>query len=298
LLNVNVPGTTGFAVQTRNVGKLTNKGVEFVLNTENLVGAFKWRTSINLAFNANKVTDLQGQIIEGGLSTMSRAVEGQPIGTFFTAEYAGVDPNNGDALWYKNTKNADGTVDRTTTNVYNQAQRVVVGKALPDWTGGVTNTFSYKGFDLSVFFNGQFGNEINFYGVGRFSSANGRFEDNQTVDQLNSWTTTNRNTNIPEARLFYNNGAQPSSRFIQDGSFVRLRTITLAYNLPKTLLQKANINSMRVFVTGQNLATFTKYTGWDPEVNADDIVTNVALGYDFYTAPQPRTITFGVNLGF
>ncbi|NBB31310.1 TonB-dependent receptor [Cellulophaga sp. BC115SP] len=298
LLNVNVPGTTGFAVQTRNVGKLTNKGVEFVLNTENLVGAFKWRTSINLAFNANKVTDLQGQIIEGGLSTMSRAVEGQPIGTFFTAEYAGVDPNNGDALWYKNTKNADGTVDRTTTNVYNQAQRVVVGKALPDWTGGVTNTFSYKGFDLSVFFNGQFGNEINFYGVGRFSSANGRFEDNQTVDQLNSWTSTNRNTNIPEARLFYNNGAQPSSRFIQDGSFVRLRTITLAYNLPKTLLQKANINSMRVFVTGQNLATFTKYTGWDPEVNADDIVTNVALGYDFYTAPQPRTITFGVNLGF
>ena len=98
--------------------------------------------------------------------------------------------------------------------------------------------------------------------------------------------------------MFYNNGAQPSSRFIQDGSFVRLRTITLAYNLPKTLLQKANINSMRVFVTGQNLATFTKYTGWDPEVNADDIVTNVALGYDFYTAPQPRTITFGVNLGF
>lgn len=298
LLNVNVPGTSGFAVQTRNIGKLQNKGFEFVLNTDNLVGAFKWRTSINLAYNTNKVTDLQGQIIEGGLNNMSRAVEGQPLGTFFTAEYAGVDPANGNALWYKNTVNTDGSIDRSTTSVYNQAQRVVVGKALPDWTGGITNTFSYKGFDLSIFLNGQFGNNINFYGVGRYSSANGRFEDNQTVDQLNAWTSTNTNTNIPEARLFFNNGAQPSSRFIQNGSFVRLRNVTLAYNLPKSLLQKAKINSLRVFVTGQNLATFTKYTGWDPEVNADDVVTNVALGYDFYTAPQARTITFGVNLGF
>ncbi|WP_026994725.1 SusC/RagA family TonB-linked outer membrane protein [Flectobacillus major] len=298
LLNVNVPGSTGFATQTRNIGKLQNKGIEFVLNSDNLVGAFKWRTSFNAAFNANKVTDLQGQIIEGGLNNMSRAVEGQPIGTFFTAEYAGVDPANGNALWYKNTKNADGSIDRSTTSVYGQAQRVVVGKALPDWTGGITNTFSYKGFELSVFINGQFGNDINFYGVGRFSSANGRFEDNQTVDQLNAWTPTNTNTNIPEARLFYNNGAQASSRFIQNGSFVRLRNVTLGYNIPKNILNKAKINNMRVYVTAQNLATFTKYTGWDPEVNADDIVSNIAQGYDFYTAPQARTITFGVNLGF
>ena len=298
LLNVNVPGSSGFATQTRNIGKLQNKGIEFVINSDNLVGQFKWKTSINIAKNANKVTNIQGQIIEGGLNNMSRAVEGEPIGTFFTAEYAGVDPANGNALWYKNTKNADGSIDRSTTNVYTQAQRVVVGKALPDWTGGMTNTFSYKGFDLSIFINGQLGNEINFYGVGRYSSANGRFEDNQTVDQLNAWTVDNRNTNIPEARLFYNNGAQPSSRFIQDGSFLRLRTVTFAYNLPKSVLSKAKINNMRVYVSAQNLATLTKYTGWDPEVNADDVVSNIAQGYDFYTAPQARTITFGINLGF
>ncbi len=298
LLNVNVPATTGFATITRNVGKLVNKGFEFVLNTNNLVGDFKWSTRFNAAYNANKVTDVQGQIIEGGLNNMSRVVEGQPIGTFFTAEYAGVDPANGDALWFKNTKNTDGTIDRATTKTYNQAQRVIAGKPLPDWVGGVTNTFSYKGLELSVFFNGQFGNQLNFYGVGRFSSANGRFEDNQTVDQLAAWTKENPNTNVPEARLFFNNGAQPSTRFILDGSYVRLRNVTLAYNLPKSILNKAKINSLRIYVTGQNLATFTNYAGWDPEVNADDIVTNIAQGYDFYTAPQARTITFGLNLGF
>lgn len=299
LLNVNVPGTSGFATQFRNVGALENKGFEFVLNTENTTGAFRWTTSLNAATNRNRVTNLQGQIIEGGLSSMSRAVEGQPLGVFFTPEYAGVDPANGNALWYKNTvSTTDGSVDRTTTSTYNQAQRVVVGSPLPKWTGGVTNTFSYKGLSLSVFFTGVFGNKINFYGVGRFSSANGRFEDNQTVNQLAAWTAENPNTDVPEARLFFNNGAQPSSRFILDGSFVRLRTATLSYNLPRTLVNRVKLNNVRLFVTGQNLLTFTNYAGWDPEVNADDIVTNIAQGYDFYTAPQARTLTGGINIGF
>lgn len=298
LLSVNVPGTTGFATQFRNVGSLENKGFEFVLNTENLTGAFRWTTNLNAATNTNKITNLQGQIIEGGINAMSRAVEGQPLGVFFTQEYAGVDPANGDALWYKNAKNADGSIDRSTTNVYGQAQRVVVGSPLPKWTAGMTNTFSYKGFTLSVLFNGVFGNKINFYGVGRYSSANGRYEDNQTVDQLAAWTPQNTNTNVPEARLYYNNGAQSSSRFILDGSFVRLRTATLSYNLPKALINRAKLTNVRLFVTGQNLLTFTKYTGWDPEVNADYIVSNIAQGYDFYTAPQARTITGGINIGF
>jgi TonB-linked SusC/RagA family outer membrane protein len=294
LLNVNVPGTTGFATQVRNVGKLTNQGVELVLNTDVVRGAFHWKTSLNFALNKNKITDLQGQIIEGGLNNMSRAVEGQPLGTYFTAEYAGVDPANGNALWYKNDKEGS----RETTSRYADAKRVVVGNPLPKWTGGVTNTFSYKGFDLSIFINGIFGNKLNFYGVGRFSSANARFEDNQTVDQLDAWTKENPITNTPEARLFFNNGAQPSSRFIQNGTFVRLRNVTLSYNFPKALTTKIKVNSLRIFVSGQNLATWTKYTGWDPEVNADDIVTNVAQGYDFYSAPQARTITGGINVGF
>lgn len=298
LLNVNVPGTTGFATQVKNVGSLTNKGFEFVLNTDNLIGQFKWKTSLNASTNKNKITDLQGQVIEGGLSNMSRAVEGQPLGTFFTVEYAGVDPANGNALWYKNTKNTDGTIDRSTTNVYSQAQRVVIGSPLPKWVAGVTNTFSYKGIELSVFFNGVFGNKLNFYGVGRFSSANGRFEDNQTVNQLAAWTPENTNTKVPQARLFFNNGAQASSRFIEDGSYVRLRNVTLAYNLPKTLVNKVRLSNVRLFLTGQNLLTFTKYSGWDPEVNADDVVTNIALGYDFYTTPQAKTFMGGLNISF
>jgi hypothetical protein len=117
------------------------------------------------------------------------------------------------------------------------------------------------------------------------------------VDQLDAWTKENPNTKTPEARLFFNNGAQPSSRFIQNGTFVRLRNVTLAYNFPKTLLTKAKIQNLRVYVTGQNLMTWTHYTGWDPEVNADVVVSNIAQGYDFYSAPQARTITFGINVG-
>jgi TonB-linked SusC/RagA family outer membrane protein len=298
LLNVNVPGTTGFESIVKNVGSLRNRGFEFVINSDNLIGDFKWRTAFNAAINRNEITNIDGQIIEGGVSSMSRAMEGHPIGTFYTVEYAGVDPANGDALWYKNTKNEDGTLDRTTTNRYNDAQRVVVGNALPKWTAGLNNSFSYKGFDLNVLFNGVFGNKLNFYGAGRYASANGRFEDNQTVNQLDAWTPENTITNVPQARLFYNNGAQASSRFIEDGSFIRLRNVTLGYNLPKKVLSNIKLNSVRVYVTGQNLLTFTKYSGWDPEVNSDDFSSNIGLGYDFYSTPQAKTILFGLNVGF
>ncbi|MDJ1504477.1 TonB-dependent receptor [Xanthocytophaga agilis] len=298
LLNVNVPGSTGFPTIVQNVGKLQNQGWEFVLNTQNLVNEFKWTTSLNLSSNRNKVINIQGQIIEAGLENMSRVVEGQPIGVFYTAEYAGVDPANGDALWYKNTPNADGSRDRTTTNDYTETQRVVSGNPWPSLVGGITNTFNYKGFDLSVFFNGQYGNKINFYGVGRYSSANGRYEDNQTADQLNAWTPQNTNTNIPEARLFYNNGAQPSTRFIYDGSFLRLRTLTLGYTIPQSIINKAKISKAHIYFSAQNLLTITNYKGWDPEVNADDIVSNIAQGYDFYSAPQAKTFLVGINVNF
>lgn len=299
LLNVNVPASTGFATVTKNVGKLENNGVELAINGTVINGAdFKWNLGFNIGINRNEITDLQGQIIEGGLNSMSRAVEGQPLSTFFLQEYAGVDPANGNALWYKNAKNTDGTIDRSTTSTYSQAQRVVIGNALPKWIGGLNSSFSFKGIELSMLWNTVQGNLVNFYGAGRFSSANGRFEDNQTVDQLDSWTPENTITNTPEARLFYNNGAQVSSRFIQDGSFIRLRTATLSYDLPKSILRNVRINSARVFVTGLNLLTITDYTGWDPEVNSDDVVTNIAQGYDFYSPPLPRTIMAGINLKF
>lgn len=301
LLNVNVPRSSGFVSQVKNVGKLQNRGFELVLNSQNLVGKLKWSTSFNIGYNENKVIDIQGQIIDA--SFFNRVQEGQPIGVFYTVEYAGVNPANGDALFYKNIKNPDGTLDRTTVNAasYNQAQRTAVGKPNPDYVAGLTNNFSFKGFDLSVFFNGVFGNQISTYGMGRFSSANMRFEDNQTVDQLGAWTTPGQITNIPQARFFVNNGAQLSSRYVVDGSFIRLRNVTLGYSLPTSLLSRVKLERVRLYVSGLNLLTFTNYPFWDPEVNADIQAAanvNIAQGNDFYTPPQPRTIMFGVNIGF
>jgi TonB-linked SusC/RagA family outer membrane protein len=300
LLEVNVPATSGFSVQVANVGKLENKGIEFVLNTQNIVGAFKWSTSLNVANNKNKVTDIQKQVIEGGIRSMSRVMEGQPVGVFYTVEYAGVDKENGDALFYRNTEE-NGNIDRSTVSSYNSARRVVAGNPNPKLVGGITNTFSYKGFDLNVFFNGVAGNKINFYGVGQYSSANGIYEDNQTADQMNSWTPENTDTDVPEARFYQGNGNQASTRYIYDGSYLRLRSMTLGYNLPSSVVNRLKMDRIRLYVSAMNLATITNYKGWDPEVNTDDLSardTKFALGNDFYTAPQPRTLLIGVNIGF
>lgn len=298
LLTVNIPSTTGFTSIVRNIGKLENSGYEFVLNTQNLVGAFKWSTNINLAMNKGKVTDIQGQIIEGGVSNMNRVEEGYNVGVFYTPEFAGVDPQTGDALFYKNTKLADGKRDRTTTNKYSEAQRVVVGDPNPDLIFGFTNNFSYKGFDLSVFFNGVRGNQNNIYGMGRYSSASMLYEDNNTADQLRRWQKPGDITDIPQVRLYYTNGSQASSRYIVDGSYIRLRNVTFGYNVDSKSLRNLKIEKLRLYVSGQNLLTFTKYPYWDPEVNADSFDSNIAKGNDFYTPPQPRTLLVGVNVSF
>ncbi len=306
-LNVNVPGTSGFVRQFRNVGNLENRGFEFALNTKNLTGAFTWNTSLNASTNANKITNTQQQVIEGGF--VNRAVEGQPIGVFYTVEYAGVNPANGDAMYWKNKTDAsgNGTIDHSggMTNDYGQAQRVVMGNPNPKWTAGVTNSFSYKGIDLSVVFQGVFGNKI-YQGAGQYETANAsQGFDNQTIDQMNRWRKKGDITDVPEARLFPDlaNGTDPSSRYISDGSYVRLKTMTLGYNLPTAFVQKAHIATARIYLSGVNLATYTHYKGWDPEVNADYLASsptsgNIAQGNDFYSAPQAKTYTVGINIGF
>ena len=299
LLNVNVPGSSGFRTQLRNVGKLQNKGYEFVFNSKNLSGAFNWTTSLNIAYNKNVVTDLGGTTITG--SFLNRAQEGQPLGVFVGPEYAGVDVQNGDALYYVNTKKADGSLDRSTTNDYNAAEYVPLGSPSPKFIAGITNTFNYAGFDLNVLFNGQFGNYI-YNGGGKFQSANGDFFDNQSVDQLDRWKKPGDITNVPQARLLGGNGTGESSRYLQKGDYVRLRTLTLGYTLPKALVNRIHLSRVRIYATGQNLLTFTGYTGWDPEVNSDAYVSGtrgpINLGVDFYSAPQPRTIIGGLQIGF
>lgn len=277
---------------------MENKGFEIVINTENLVGDFKWSTSFNFARNRNKILDLDDQVITG--SFLSRTQEGEPIGIYFGPKYVGVDPANGDALY--EIVNADGSI--TNTNDYNAATQQKFGDPNPDFIAGITNNLSFKGIDLSFLFQGVFGNDI-YNGGGKFMTANGDFFDNQTRDQLRRWRNPGDITDVPEARLFGANGTGESSRYMYDGTYIRLRTITLGYNFPSSLLSRLKLSKARIYVSGQNLLTFTDYEGWDPEVNSDTYSVNANgtpnntnQGIDFYSAPQAKTFTVGINVGF
>lgn len=306
LLNVNVPEITGFSSQTRNVGELKNNGFEVFLNSNNLVGDFRWTTTFNIAFNRNEITNLDGQIIEAAF--VNRAVEGEPIGTFFAEEYAGVNPDNGDGLFYLNREPTEAELnsgavilfnDRYATTSHAMAERVVIGNPNPDFIGGLGNNFSYRGFDLNIFFQFSYGNDIYWGGGGRFHSANGIFEDNQTKMQLDRWQQPGDETDVPQARLFLANGYNHSSRYVDDGSYLRLKNMTFGYNLPRNVIDRVGLSSARIYATGYNLLTFTNYEGgWDPEVNTDFLAGNIGLGNDFYSAPQARTLLLGVNIEF
>lgn len=296
LLAVEVPGTSGFASQIRNLGKLENKGIEFSINSENIVGRnFRWSTNINFGLNRNKITDLNGQ--ELGVGNINRAREGQPIGVFVGREFAGADPANGDALYIKNTVGADGKIDRTPTNDYNEANEVVLGSPNPDFIYGMRNTFTYRGFDLDILLQGLQGNNV-YDGGGQYMSASGSNGfDNQTRDQLAAWKNPGDITMVPQARMFYANGVDPSNRWLYDGSYLRVKQLTLGYNLPKSVLTKVRLERARFYLRGQNLFTITNYKGWDPEVNADYQASNINQGVDFYSVPQVRAIIFGINIG-
>lgn len=289
LLNRQLQLTSGYTTITENVGALRNRGLELSVNGRILDGDFKWNLGANMSFNRNLITDLPTPIIPTG-NTLSRVQQGEPLGVFYAKKYAGVDPTNGDALYYQ----ADGTP----SNNYATAPIQKVGNPNPKFTGGVTTTLSYKGFDLNALGQFTYGNDI-YNAAGTYQSANADFFDNQTIDQLNRWRNPGDITSVPQARYGASNGTNTSSRWIQDGSFFRIKTITLGYNLPADLVKRGRIQTVRVYLTGQNLATFTKYTGYDPEVNTYGIGTaGYLLGHDFYTPPLAKTYLLGVNIGF
>ncbi|WP_317171081.1 SusC/RagA family TonB-linked outer membrane protein [Hymenobacter caeli] len=304
LLAQPVAGTSGFSTYNANVGSLRNQGLELALTTRNFVGAFAWTTSVNASINQNKILDLAGPDILG--SSLNRARAGQPLGEFIGPEYAGVDPANGNALYYLNTTKTDGSLDRTTTTNINLATSVPVGNPNPTWTGGFTNTFTFKGFDLSATLVAVFGNQIYDGGAQYYSVGFNNGADNQTRDQLSRWQKPGDVTNVPKAVYLGGNGIGASSRFVQNGDYGRLRSVVLGYNLPSDLAKRGYLQSARIFVQGYNLLTFTKYTGWDPEVSTDYVngggvsqtQGNINQGITFYTAPQARTYTVGINLGF
>jgi len=295
LLDVEVPGTSGFATQLRNIGNLKNKGIEFTINTVNInTKSFRWTSSLNFSANKNEITNLGGQVLGGDVN---KAKEGASLGVFYTREFAGADPDNGDAIYYLNTPKADGTLDRTTTNDYNAAAEVIVGDPNPDFIYGFSNNLTYKGIDLDILLQGVQGNQV-YNGGGQYMSASGSNGfDNQSVDQLAAWDKPGDITMVPEARMFYANGTNASSRYISDGSYLRVKAVTLGYNLPASVIKKMKIEKARIYIRAQNLFTITNYKGWDPEVNADFQVSNINQGQDFYSAPQLKTIVFGITLG-
>jgi len=297
IFNLPVPFTSGYGSYITNLGEIQNKGVELSINSTNIAGRdFRWTSSFNIAYNKNQVLKIDGE--QDTLSFndgryMNALIVGQPIGVHYGPRYAGVDPQTGDPIYYLQ----DG---KTTTNVYNDAGAFVVGDPNPKYFGGLTNTFSFRGIEFSVLLQGVFDYEI-VNGAGGFMSASADWFDNQTRDQLKRWRKPGDITNVPEARLnrfgdFPSPGV--STQFMEDGSYVRLKNVTLAYNFPSRILNRIKMSSARLYVTAINLATFTSYSGWDPEVNTDYRAGNINQGGDFYAAPQIKSIVFGLNIGF
>ncbi len=286
LLDVPVPAINGFSTLTKNIGDMTNKGIEVSLTGKVLTGVFNWTVSANVSTYKNNVTRLVAPVPPGG-RTLGRLAVGSPFGEFYGVKFLGADPANGDALFMGKNGNP--------TNDYSEAEEMVIGDPNPDYYGGINNHFSYKSFDLDV--QGQFVQGNDLYNIaGIFQSNNANYFDNQTLDQMNFWRKPGDITLVPQPRLFTSNGDQKSSRWVQDGSYFRVKSVNLGYNISKNVLKKAKIESARVYIAGNNLLTFTKYTGYDPEVNTE-YTGNINLGHDFYTPPQARTITVGVNIG-
>ncbi len=282
--NVNLPGGI-----TRNDGEMVNKGMEFSVSSQNLKGTFQWNTDFNISFNRNKLTKLGLNKIyyyAEMYETRESAVilkEGIPLGTFYGYVSEGVDPETGNIIYSDLNKN--GSLD--------PGDRTEIGCAQPDFIYGMTNTFSYAGLNLSIFLQGSQGNDI--FNASRIDTE-GMFDfRNQSKAVLDRWKRPGMITDIPRVGNIEN--SHNSTRFVEDGSYLRLKTVTLSYDFNKKWLKKMHLSKLQAYVTGQNLLTLTKYSGYDPEVNAYG-TDAVAQGVDYGTYPQSKALIFGLNVEF
>ncbi len=299
LLNSRVPYSSGYANVLKNLGDLQNKGFEFELSSRNFVQDFKWSTTLTFGLNRNKVLNIDGgtyydgDINGRGNSTIAK--EGLALGSFWGYIAKGVNPETGDMIYQM----ADPDAGLQTSDM------AVIGNATPKFSYGMTNDFSYKNFNFSFFLQGVQGNDIlnatRIYTEGMWEPRN------QSATVLNRWSPTNKNSTMPRPDLNNtedNYNTQISSRFVEKGSYLRLKSLTLGYTIPKQILEKWKINKLRFYVTGENLLTFTKYSGLDPEVsmyggtNQATVSSNMSPGIDFGTSPQARTFIVGLNLTF
>ncbi|TDS12464.1 SusC/RagA family TonB-linked outer membrane protein [Sphingobacterium paludis] len=293
LIAVPILTSSGYANQFTNSGDIENKGFEFELTTQNFVGEFKWTTSLNMTFNRNKVLSLPPGVprMLGGVGELNIAQAGLPLGAFYGWRMLGVNPQTG-LIEYAG---ADGSA--TTPSEPNDRQ--IIGDPNPDFFGGITNTFQYKNFDLSIMGQFSYGNDLFNYNLAT-GLGGSNLSSNGLVDWVDRWRQPGDQTNVPRPTPGDFDNSAISDRFVQDGSFFRLRNITLGYSLPKDLTDKLRVSKLRAYVTVQNAYVFTKYNGYDPEVGSSHGGANTGLiyGYDYGSYPQPRIFTAGINLSF
>ena len=290
-----IPATTGLTTYWGNIGDIDNRGVDLGLNTTNIetggTDGFAWRSTLTMTFNRNKVTSLfNDQPFTTGINgrETSIATVGKPLGSFFMYKFDGVDPQTGDAI----LRDVDGDGDITT------ADRMIVGNPHPDYFGGFTNTFSLKSFELNTFLQFSKGNDV-FNMMRIFADDGACTYDNKFTDVLSRWQKPGDITDVPRMSYDCASGADAiSSRFIEDGSYLRIQEITLGYRFPSRLSGKAGLDNARLYVSGRNLATFTKYSGYNPDVNSAGSDSNVIIGTDYYAYPLPRTFTIGITAGW
>ncbi len=294
LLNtVQLPSSLGFSSTIKNIGQIRNQGFEFSINANILNEKFKWDINANIAFNKSKVLKLYGaQDILGGYvdmlvfaDNMNLLREGEEMSVIYGYIENGYDDKG-------NIKYKDASGD----GLINQNDKRIIGNPNPDFTYGLNSNMSFGDFELSLFFQGSQGNDlVNISDVD--NSLVYGYGDNLLKEVLyNHWTPTHTIAKYPKITrsqsMFF------SDRLVEDGSYLRLRNVELAFNLPLKKWQMNWIRNAQVYASGQNLLTITKYSGWDPEVNSQGGSNSIAQGIDYYSYPTTKTITFGIRVGF
>jgi TonB-linked SusC/RagA family outer membrane protein len=286
LLQITLPAKTGFNNYWSNAAEISNKGFELGINTKNIQqGDFTWTTNLNVARNINKIEKLANPLRYGSRDLILLQ-QGSPLYSFWVYKQLYVDPATGNVVY--EDVNQDGKI--TTSD------RQINGSIWPKFFGGFTNNFTFKGFDLNVFFAFQYGNKI--YNHNKFFGEGGGARDAARVifaSNLARWQKPGDVTDVPRPDgVNVNNYRDGGSRWLEDGSFLRLRSLTAGYTIPATLTQKLKVQTLRFYVVGSNLLLFTKYTGLDPE-SASSSNQN-EQGIDLGTPPQPQSIQVGVNI--
>ena len=299
LMDVEIPYITGYSTSLQNFGSVQNKGLELSLNSKNFVGKFKWDTAANISFNRNKVLSIGGEsdyYVSGNYIVKI----GEPLGSFYGAIVDGVLQAGEEAekgAYTGNGKNAKAG-DRLFKDVNGDGSfttagdKAIIGNFQPDFIFGITNNFEYRGIDLSIFFQGTVGNDILNNTRSEIGVYNGQI--NAEGDARNRWREDAPSLTVPRAKQ--DPAPVFSNLYVEDGSFVRLKNITLGYTLPGKLVQSWGISRLRVYASATNLLTWTGYSGYDPEVTSSD--NTVTAGYDNGKYPVPRTFNFGVSVQF